>query len=121
MRALPPQERQAAAPQPGALAPGAIVGGRGEPRPSAEPAERFVAVVFTHKEQAVASRAYAELRGRYGRVLARHQGEIQPVDLGDKGVWHRLVLLPAGSRQDADGVCDQPKSAGRDRCWVKAY
>jgi hypothetical protein len=43
------------------------------------------------------------------------------VDLSQKGIWHRLVVLPPGSRQSALDFCDQLLAAGYDRCWVKGY
>jgi hypothetical protein len=81
----------------------------------------FVPVVFTHRNGAVANRAFAELQQRYPKVLGHRRGEPQPVDLGSKGVWHRLVVLPPGSRSDATKLCDRLVIAGYDRCWVKAY
>jgi len=81
----------------------------------------FVPVVFTHRDGGVATRAFADLQRRYPRFLGHHRGELQPVDLGSKGVWHRLVVLPAVSRPEATKLCDQLATAGYDRCWVKAY
>jgi hypothetical protein len=93
--------------------------------PAAPPAddaeERFVPVVFTHKDHATVMRALSDLRQQYPKVLIGLQGEVQPVDLGKKGIWHRLVLLPAGSRPQATRVCDQLAAEGYDRCWVKAH
>jgi hypothetical protein len=89
---------------------------------SAEPAPpQFVAVVFTHQDQAAALDAFADLRQRYPALLSRRKAEAQPVEVADKGTWHRLVVLPAGSRQTAAGLCDRLQAAGYDRCWVKTY
>ena len=82
---------------------------------------QFVAVVFTHQDREAALDAFTDLRERYPNVLAKRKGEAQPIEIGDKGVWHRLVVLPAGSRQSATGLCDRLGAAGYDRCWVKAY
>jgi hypothetical protein len=81
----------------------------------------YVPVVFTHRDARVASRAFADLQRQYPNLLGHHRGEAQPVDLGSKGVWHRLAVLPAGSRSDATKLCDRLVAAGYDRCWVKAY
>jgi hypothetical protein len=81
----------------------------------------YVPVVFTHRDGGVASRAFADLQRRYPKLLGHHRGEAQPVDLGSKGIWHRLVVLPAVSRLDATKLCDRLVAAGYDRCWVKAY
>jgi hypothetical protein len=95
--------------------------GNGEDRAAKPEPSRFVAVVFTHREPASAIREFAELQQRYPRVLAQRKGEAQPVEIAEKGTWHRLVILPAGSRQSADRLCDQLVAAGYDRCWVKPY
>jgi hypothetical protein len=83
--------------------------------------ERFVPVVFTHRDDTAATRAFADLQRQYPRLLGHRQGEPQPVDLGSKGIWHRLVVLPPGSRPQATKLCDQLLAAGYDRCWVKPY
>jgi len=90
-------------------------------RPVGSGSDRFVPVVFTHRDGSVASRAFADLQRRYPKLLGHHRGEPQPVDLGSKGVWHRLAVLPTVSRSDATKLCDRLIAAGYDRCWVKAY
>jgi hypothetical protein len=89
--------------------------------PPAPAEERFVPVVFTHKDHATVLRALADLKQQFPSVLIGLEGEVQPVDLGTKGVWHRLVFLPAGPRPQATRICDQLAAKGYDRCWVKAY
>jgi hypothetical protein len=86
---------------------------------AAEPG--FVAVVFTHREPASAIGAFADLQQRYPRLLAQRKGEAQPVEIAEKGIWHRMVVLPAGPRRSAESLCDQLQAAGYDRCWVKPY
>jgi hypothetical protein len=83
--------------------------------------ERFVAVLFTHQDEPTTAQAFADLQLQYPNLLANRQGETQSVDLGRKGVWHRLVVLPAGPRLDAVSLCGQLAGAGYDRCWVKVY
>jgi hypothetical protein len=88
----------------------------------AEPAEeQFVPVVFTHKDYDTVMQALTDLKQQYPKILIGRKGEVQPVDLGKKGVWHRLVFLPAGPRPQAARLCDQLAAEGYDRCWVKAY
>jgi hypothetical protein len=83
--------------------------------------ESFVPVVFTGKDQATVLRTFAALQNRYPTLLSPRRAETQPVDLGQKGVWHRLVVLPPGSRQTALNFCDQLLAVGYDQCWVKGY
>jgi len=84
-------------------------------------AERFVPVVFTHKDREVALRAFAELQRRYPKLMAHRQSELQLVDTGKNGIWYRLVVLPAGKQQEASDTCGRLQAAGYDRCWVKPY
>ncbi len=93
-----------------------------KPRPPAGPKqEQFVPVLFTHKDQSTVLQTMNELQQQYPKLLIERKGEIVPVNLGKKGVWHRLVFLPAASRPEATKVCDQLMAAGYDRCWVNVY
>jgi hypothetical protein len=47
--------------------------------------------------------------------------DVQVADLGEKGVWYRLVVVPPGSRDAAASLCTQLKSAGYSGCWVTAW
>jgi hypothetical protein len=97
-------------------------GGEAPAQPAATPAEeRFVPVLFTHKDHATVEQAMADLKKQYPSLLIGRKGEIQPLNLGEKGIWHRLVFLPAGPRPEAARLCDQLLARGYDRCWVKAY
>jgi hypothetical protein len=89
--------------------------------PAAAGEEQFVPVVFTHKDYDTVLQALSDLKQRFPNLLIGRRGEVQQVDLGRKGVWHRLVLLPAGTRPEATRLCDQMLAQGYDRCWVKAY
>lgn len=84
-------------------------------------AERFVPVVFTHKDRGAALRALAELQRRFPNLMSHRQSELQLVNTVKNGSWYRLVVLPAGSHQEALGSCDRLQAAGYDQCWVKAY
>src|SRR5262245_12309476 len=92
----------------------------GPPTENAVP-EQFVPVLFTHQDEATAARTFADLQREYPTVLRRRHSEVQSVDVNSNGTWHRLVVLPAGSRQQATHVCEQLMAAGYDRCWVKVY
>jgi hypothetical protein len=89
--------------------------------PAATREEQFVSVVFTHQDYDTVLRALTDLKQQYPNVLIGRKGEVQPVDLGKKGIWHRLVVLPAGPRPQAAKLCDQLAAEGYDRCWVKTY
>jgi hypothetical protein len=89
--------------------------------PANTPDAGFVPVLFTHKDQAIVNRAITELQHRFPAQLRHRKVESQAVDMGEKGVWHRLVMLPPGPREQADTICQALMAGGYDRCWVKAY
>jgi hypothetical protein len=107
----PPATSIAAMPSPPAPPPGT----------TSPAAEQFVPVVFTHQDKGTAQRAFVELRQQYPKLLQHRQSELQPVDVGKKGLWYRLVVLPPASRQQATETCSRLAAAGYDRCWVKTY
>ena len=83
--------------------------------------EQFVPVIYTHRDRTTVLGVLADMKKQYPSLLAAHKGEAQSIDLGNKGVWYRLVLLPAGSQAQATNVCDQFRAVGYERCWVKGY
>jgi hypothetical protein len=89
--------------------------------PAAAPEEGFVPVVFTHKNYDTVMQAMTDLKQRFPNILIGRKGEVQPVDLGKKGIWHRLVFLPAVPKPEAAKLCEQLTAQGYDRCWVKEY
>jgi cell division septation protein DedD len=47
---------------------------------------------------------------------------VKEANLGEKGIYHRLLVGPPGSREAANQICGQLKSAGyTESCWVTAY
>ena len=81
----------------------------------------FVAVLSSQKTRMDALKAFADLQQKYGEALSGRVPDVQEADLGDKGIWYRVVVGPPGSRNAANGVCSQLKSAGYSSCWVNAY
>jgi SPOR domain len=80
----------------------------------------FVAVLSTHKEASAAQEEFAELQKKYARVLGSKQSEVQVIS-GQTGAWHRLVATPASTKAAANELCNDLRSVGYSRCWVKAY
>lgn len=81
----------------------------------------FVAVLKSAKTHMDAMTFYADMQQKHPDVLGATSFEVQEADLGPKGVWHRVVVGPPGSRNWASGVCSQLKAAGYVGCWVKEY
>lgn len=64
---------------------------------------------------------YADLQQRYAGILQNKTPDVTEANLGEKGRYHRLVVGPPGSKDGANSVCSQLKTAGYDSCWVMAY
>jgi sporulation related protein len=80
----------------------------------------YVAVLSTHKEAGAAQEEFAELQKKYAGILGSKQSEVQIIS-GQTGSWHRLVATPASSKAAANEICNDLRSAGYGRCWVKSY
>ena len=83
--------------------------------------QSFVAVVATHRDKQALAKIYNDLRRQYPAILGPRRADAQSVNLGDSGVWHHLVLLPAGPREDAQAICSDLRAAGYPRCMVRPY
>ena len=64
---------------------------------------------------------YADLQQRYAGILQNKTPDVTEANLGEKGRYHRLVVGPPGSKDGANSVCSQLKTAGYASCWVMAY
>jgi len=111
----PPPQVAKAPPAPRAAPPPA------PPAPAANAGAGYVAVLSSQKTRMDALKAFADLQQKYGEALSGRVPDVQEADLGDKGIWYRVVVGPPGSRNAANGVCSQLKSAGYSSCWVNAY
>jgi hypothetical protein len=120
VQGIPPEGRQpGVTAKPAAQPP--VTPGLAAPSSALKDTKGFVPVVFTHKDKTTALRAFAELQRRYPSLLTHRQSELHSVDTGNNGIWYRLVVLPAGSHQEALETCGRLAAAGYDRCWVKPY
>jgi hypothetical protein len=68
-----------------------------------------------------ALKKFADMQQQYGSVLQNKTPDVQEANLGEKGVYHRLVVGPPGSRAQASTLCSDLKAAGYKDCWVMAY
>ena len=68
-----------------------------------------------------ALKRFADMQQKYGTVLGGKTPDVAEANLGAKGAYHRLVVGPPGSREQASSVCSQLKSQGYADCWVTSY
>jgi hypothetical protein len=104
----------ASTPAPAATAPAAKPSGLG-----------YVAVLasvpMSGTSRIDALQQFADLQQRYGGILQNKTPDVTEANLGEKGRYHRLVVGPPGSKDGANSVCSQLKTAGYTSCWVMAY
>lgn len=91
------------------------------PKAAASTGAGYVAVLSSQKTRMDALKAFADLQQKYGEALSGRVPDVQEANLGEKGIWYRVVVGPPGSREAANGVCSQLRSAGYGHCWVNAY
>ncbi len=103
---------QAAAPA--ARSAGAI--GPQLPRPSAT-SGNFVVQLASLPSQGAADQTWSRVASRYSDLMGGFTKDVQPVDLGAKGVFYRLRIGYFGSRNDAASFCQTLKARGQD-CLV---
>lgn len=76
----------------------------------------WVQMASRRSEEAAAQSA-AELQTRYASVLGGRQLQIKRVDLGDRGVFYR-VLLASATLSEASSICSAVQGAGGD-CFTR--
>jgi hypothetical protein len=81
----------------------------------------YVAVLSSQKSRMDALKIFANMQEKYGEVLSSRTPDVQEANLGEKGLWYRLVVGPPGSREAAASLCTQLKAAGYNGCWVTAW
>ncbi len=111
--AAPAAKKQVAAADPGAATS------------SASGANGYVVVLASipasNNSRLDALKRFADMQQKYGTVLANKTPEVQEANLGDKGMFNRLLVGPPGSRASASALCTELKAAGYKDCWVTAY
>jgi hypothetical protein len=98
-----------AAPAPAVSAPGAV------------PSSGYVAVLVSRQSNMDALKSLADIQQKYPGVLQGRAADVREANLGEKGVWYRVVVGPPASRQTANTVGGELKSKGYGGCWVTGY
>ncbi|MBU1210645.1 MAG: SPOR domain-containing protein [Alphaproteobacteria bacterium] len=68
-----------------------------------------------------ALKTFADIQQNYGNVLRDRTPDVREADLGAKGAYHRLMVGPPASRESANALCKELKSAGYPSCWITSY
>ncbi len=105
------QQFAAATPQAPTPAPAAAVTTSGD-------SGMFVQIA-ARNDEAAAMAAFASLQQKYSNVLGNHAPSVRKVDLGEKGVWFRLLVGPMANKAEADQLCEELKTAGMKGCFSR--
>jgi cell division protein FtsN len=113
--ASPPQA--APVPIPAPAQPAApLVPSASQAAPSNSP---FVIQLAALRSEAEAKTLFARLSQGHSDILAGLSADIERAELGPKGVFYRLRLVPLADRAAADSLCAKLKARGQE-CIVKA-
>ena len=68
-----------------------------------------------------ALKSFADIQQKHSSVLQGRTPDVREANLGEKGIWYRVVVGPPGSREAANSVCSQLKAQGYTGCWIMTY
>lgn len=92
------------------------------PAPSAAaPTAGYVAVLVSRQSHMDALKSLADIQQKHPGILQGKAADVREANLGEKGVWYRVVVGPPGSREMANSVCGRLKSEGYSGCWIMSY
>lgn len=75
------------------------------------PAGSYVIQIASLPSQAEAEKSYKNQSGKFGSVIGGRPVEIKSADIPGKGTYYRVRIV-AGSKADANSLCDRLKQAG---------
>ena len=91
------------------------------PAATAAPTSGYVAVLASRQSHMDALKSLADIQQKHPSVLQGRAADVRQANLGEKGMWYRVVVGPPGSREMANSVCGQLKSQGYSGCWIMPY
>jgi hypothetical protein len=88
---------------------------------TAAPSSGYVAVLASRQSHMDALKSMADIQQKHPGILQGKAADVREANLGEKGVWYRVVVGPPGSRETANSVCGRLKSEGYSGCWIMPY
>ncbi len=89
------------------------------PAPAPAIVDPFFVQVTSVRTKNDALVAWDRLAAKFGGLVSSYQPDIQTVDLGNRGIYHRLRVGPLEGREAAASLCSQFKQQGQDCLTVK--
>lgn len=86
---------------------------------SASGTGNYFVQIAARNDQEAAMAAFATLQQQYVAVIGNHSPSVRKVDLGEKGVWYRLLVGPVETKSEADELCEKLKGAGMKSCFSR--
>src|SRR5262249_8455877 len=74
--------------------------------------DRWVVVVASLRTRIEALKVFADIQQSYSDVLSGRTPDVMEVDLGNKGIFFRLILGPPGPQDAAGNLCRRLKVTG---------
>jgi hypothetical protein len=81
----------------------------------------FVAHVSSERSREEALATYGRLKEQAPGALANKEAMIETVDLGPRGIWHRLRIGPVMSEGEVLTLCGVIKASGHDYCSAQLF
>lgn len=87
--------------------------------PAKAAARHYAVHLASYRSAAGAERGWAALKAHYPALLADKRLELESADLGERGVYQRVLAAPFGSRAAAASLCSRIKAkAAQQFCVV---
>lgn len=84
---------------------------------TATAADKYRVQIASFRTEEAADKALRIIERKFSSILNDKYGKIEFADLGEKGIYYRLQIMPYDHRRDAAEVCDQFKEKGQN-CYV---
>ena len=95
------------------------------PAPAPEPTQQAAAAtggyfvqLLSVKDRENAEAAWSKLQGKYPSILGSSSYKVEEADLGDRGVFYRLLAGPVPSDAEASALCGKLEASGQG-CLVR--
>lgn len=88
-----------------------------QPEATVTTADNFRVQLGSYRTREVAEKAQGILLKKLAPLISDHQINIEFADLGERGIYYRLQLLPFENHQQATDICSELKEKNQD-CYV---
>jgi cell division septation protein DedD len=87
--------------------------------PGATGGSGYFVQIGARNEEDAATKAIGTLQQKYGSIIGNYNLAVRRADLGQKGVWYRMMFGPVASKEEGDQLCQQLTGAGLKGCLTR--